>query len=104
MGAYWRYAHFPRRVPEYLSGDSLLEGTGSGALGALPLRLSGMLGILPRLWKIRVRIFEHRVLIAVSQLFLHADIPRHFVIFGLCGAFRRVLILCIVRHNCTSCE
>jgi hypothetical protein len=51
-----------------------------------------MFGILPGLGKIRVRILQHRILIAMPKLFLQSDIPRRFVVLSFGGALRSVLI------------
>jgi len=51
-----------------------------------------MFGVLPGLREIRVRVLQHRVLIAMTKLFLQSDIPRHLVVLSFGGALRSVLI------------
>ena len=51
-----------------------------------------MFGVLPGLGKIRVCVFQHRILIAMTKLFLQSDIPRHLVVLSFGGALRSVLI------------
>jgi len=57
-----------------------------------------MFGILPRLGKIGVRVFQHWVLIAMPKLFLHAGISWILVILSLCGTLRGVLIARAICH------
>ena len=71
---------------------------GSG-LRALPLRFPGVLRIFSGLRKIRVRILQHRVLIAVPELLLHPNIPGNIVVFGLNRTLRRILVEMILWHD-----
>ncbi len=57
-----------------------------------------MFRILPRFGKIGVGIFENRVLIAMPNLFLQANVAGALVILGLGGAFCRILIACAIQH------
>ena len=58
-----------------------------------------MFGILSGLRKVRIRVFQHRVLIAVSKLLLQSNIAWDLVIFSFGGAFRGVLIRYVMRHD-----
>ena len=60
-----------------------------------------MLGILPGLRKIGIRILQHGILITMSKLFLQADVPWDLVILRFCGALRSVLVKS-VWHDSTS--
>src|SRR6266567_1148405 len=61
-----------------------------------------MFWILPRFWKIGVRIFQHRILIAMSKLSLQSDVTGDRVVLGFDGALRRILIARTLRHHSTS--
>jgi len=61
-----------------------------------------MLWIQPWLGKIRIRIFDQRILIAMPKLFLQPDISICLVMFHFAGAFFRVLILLNSGHDSTS--
>jgi hypothetical protein len=52
-----------------------------------------VLGILTGLWKVRIGILQHGILIAMAELFLQADIPGSFVVFGFYSALCGVLIV-----------
>ncbi len=58
-----------------------------------------MLGILAGLRKIRIGIFQHRILIAVSELSLQSNVTRNVMIFSFGRAFCGVLILLALRHD-----
>ena len=61
-----------------------------------------MFWTLPRLWKIRIRILQHGVLIAMPELFLQSDVPWNLVILDFGGALRCILIVCAIWHYQTS--
>jgi len=52
--------------------------------------------------KIRISIFQHGILVSVSQLFLHADVPRCLMILSFHGTLCRILIKIAWCHNCLS--
>jgi hypothetical protein len=56
-------------------------------------RLTRVLGISPRLWKIRIGTFHQRVLIAMPKLFFQTNIAVVIMIFGFDRAFRPVGIV-----------
>jgi len=61
-----------------------------------------MFRILPGLGKIRIRVLQHGILIAMPELLLQSNIPCNLVIFGFRGALRRVLIVSAIWHEETS--
>ncbi len=61
-----------------------------------------MFWILPGLGKIRIRVLQHGILIAMPELFLQSNIPRNLVILGFRGALRCVLIVRAIWHDETS--
>jgi len=78
------------------SGDFDFGFTGSliYALSAFALRFSRVLGILSGLREIGVRIFQNRILIAVTELLLKSNIALSFMILGFLRAFPRILVNC----------
>jgi len=51
-----------------------------------------MFRILPGLRKIGIGILQHRILIAMPQLFLHPNIPGSRVLFAFHGTLGAILI------------
>ena len=58
-----------------------------------------MFGVLPGLGEIRIRLFQHRVLIAMPELFLQTDVSGNLVILGLSGAFGCILVDYLMGHD-----
>jgi hypothetical protein len=58
-----------------------------------------MLRIQPRLGKIRVCVFQQRILISMSKLFLQSDIPLRLVMLDFARALLPVLIGCEMQHD-----
>lgn len=61
-----------------------------------------MLRVVARFGEIRVCVLQHRVLIAMAQLFLQADVPRHFMILRFHRALCQILVNFPLLHECTS--
>ena len=61
-----------------------------------------MLRVLAGLGKIGVRVLQHRILIAMPQLFLQANVSCNLMILRLDRAFRQILVNFFLRHICTS--
>ena len=59
-----------------------------------------MLRVLAWLWKIRVRVLDHRILIPMSQLSLQSWIARNLVIFRFLRTFDEILIYRLLCHDC----
>jgi len=61
-----------------------------------------MFWILSGLRKIRICILQHRVLIAMPELLLQADVAFAFMVLSFCGALRSILIVRAIWHDETS--
>lgn len=57
------------------------------------LRLTRVLRVFPRFRKIRIRVLDARILVAMTQLTVHAGIPAIFAILRFKRAFLTILIL-----------
>jgi hypothetical protein len=66
------------------------------------LGFAAVFRILPGLGKIRVCIFQHRILVAMPKLFLQSDVPRFLVILSFGSALGGVLIVRVIWHDETS--
>lgn len=71
-------------------------------LGALSSRLPRVLGTSSRLRKVRIRIFQHGVLIPVSELLLKPNIAFTLAVIGFLGALGCILIRCVMYHESPS--
>jgi hypothetical protein len=72
------------------------------ALGLLSSRFAAVLGILPGLGEVGIRVFQQGILIPVAQLALQSRVPWDIVDFGFDGAFGLILIACGMWHVSTS--
>ncbi len=61
-----------------------------------------MFRTLPRFGKIRIRILQHGILIAMPELFLQSDVPWNLVILDFGSALRCILIVRAIWHDQTS--
>jgi hypothetical protein len=61
-----------------------------------------MFRTLSRFGKIRIRILQHGVLIAMPELFLQSDVSWNLVILDFGGALRCILIVRAIWHHQTS--
>jgi hypothetical protein len=73
-------------------------------LCTLPSCFAAMFWIFAGFWKIRISIFQHGILVSVSQLFLHADVPGCLMILSFHGTLCRILIKIALCHNSLSYE
>ena len=61
-----------------------------------------MFRILAGFREIRIGTLQHRILIPMSKLLLHPDVPRDLVIFRFGRTFRSILVHAILSHESTS--
>ena len=61
-----------------------------------------VLRVLPRLREVGIRVFQHRVLIPVSELTLQSYVSWRLMVFRFNGTLRRILIRTVLRHDFTS--